>query len=202
MELGDDLGAWKDAESPTVSALAVTAAAELAEAAVRRAEEAHADAEFRAPGEGSLAAGVSTPFAEDVTNLVDRLLAGSAAEGEGGGEERRQMLATTATTTTTTTTTTEGGQRRADAYSEVVRDRVLRRLEAGVQVTGPLHPLTIPRIYISLASLRRRLSLDTVSSHRSGSQPTPDQHEPPTLSRVTHLSTVLCLLYCQACFFS
>jgi hypothetical protein len=118
---------------------------------------------FHGLGEGSLAAGVSTPHADDVANLVDRLLAAAAAgttaagneeggEGRGGegaaaagagpglgneeGGEGGEVGSLVVGVVDKEGVDTEDGQRRANAYGEVVRDRALRRLEVGAAATA------------------------------------------------------------------
>ena len=143
-------GTGKDAEAPTVSPLAVTAATELAESAVLRAEEAHVsssddDAAFCGPGEGSVVAGVSTPFARELTNLVDRLLAKAGGSGGGGGEEN-----------SVSGESVSEAQRRTDAYSAAVRERVLRRLEAGSKACAAERSWMMkPRSFLSRLASRR-----------------------------------------------
>ena len=71
--------------------------------------------QVRGLGEGNLAAGVSAPHAAQVMDLVDRLL----ACGE-SGEGRQSVEASEA-------------QRGVNEYAGCVRERVLRRLEAGAR---------------------------------------------------------------------
>jgi hypothetical protein len=127
----------KEAECAAVSALAVQVAAELVEAAVRGVEQAHATCHGLGGEEMGTATEAATPYSDDVTNLVDRLLA--AAGSKPGTETREEIERGTDIEPGMGTGDSEGGwreeaQRRTVAYAEVVRDRALRLLAAGAKV--------------------------------------------------------------------
>ena len=116
----------RDAEGAAVSAVAVGAAAETAEAAVARVEEVGGKGNdcmtwdaVKSAAEGSLVGGVSTPHCDDVTSLVDRILASADSPGEDGASKPKSA--------------------KLNAYAQVVRDRTLGRLEAGALAEAAEH---------------------------------------------------------------